>query len=433
MKNKNPYKKQKKKEKVSGFSGIKRLFVNPDKKPKAKRDWIKWFARRHYLFKFLLVVLLDLILLMSIGFNFMLWQVSVPLIVISIPFGFFTVWTMTELIRYSAYCALVKKHNNDILKQRSRADFRKGAPGCGKSTQTIYEAVVLAQKNWEELTFKYWQYKGLDEKKLNKFKLQEKAEVIESYEFYIKQKTIPCLWTNVPCRDEQGRYSNRLTKKHLLQQEKLPYLSVLFNDEIGNEFEAQKGKVSGDFKKLSTFGRFIRHFTDGYWRLTEQDEKKAFIDIRRVVERVVLCLDQQWVMEPKGLNSLYKKLKAKRIKQTNKIYSFKEGSKSYKKQQEKARKTSKNHSKFMKNLEHYIKFVGFRKYITEERETSESEGKIISSKTKVFYTPSCLNVIYNDRCFHNLYEAKDKELKPSTFVEDHLTDEDIKIMKGESE
>lgn len=432
MKNKKPYKKQKKKEKASGFGWFKRLFVNPDKKPKAKRDWIKWFARRHYLFKFLLVLLLDLILLISIGFNFTLWYVSVPLIVITIPFGFFTVWTTVDLIRFSAYVALVKKHISDILKQRSRADFRKGAPGCGKSTQTIYEAVVLAEKNWEELTYKYWLYKGLNEKKLSKFQLQEKAEVIQAYEFYQKNSTIPCLWSNVPCRDDQGRYANRLTKKHLLQQEKLPYLSVLFSDEIGNEFEAQKGKVNGDFKKLSTFGRFIRHFTDGYWRLTEQDEKKAFIDIRRVVERVVLCLDQKWIMEPKFLNSFYKKLKAKRIKQTNKIYSFKEGSKSYKKQQEKARKSSDKHSKFMKKLDHYIKCVGFRKYTTEERKTSESEGKIISSQTKVFYTPSCLNVKYNDRCFHNLYEAKDKQLKPSTFVEDHLTDEDVKEMQGES-
>lgn len=411
----------------------KKLFVNPDRKPKPKRDWIKWFARRHYIFKFLLMIILDLGLLISIGFNFTLWYVSIPLIVISIPFGFFTVWTTIDLLKFITFVGLVKKHNNDILTQKSRVDFRKGPPGCGKSTQTLYEAVVLAKKCWEDLTYKYWFYKGISEKKLSKFKLQEKAEVTEAYEFYQKHNTIPCLWTNVPCKDDLGRYSNRLTKAHLLQQKKLPTLSVLFDDEVGIEFEAKKGKVEKSTKKLSLFGRLIRHFTNGYWRLTEQDEKKAFIDIRRVVERVVLCLSQTWIMEPKILNKFYKKLKAKRIKQTNGIYKYVEGSKTYNKLQNKTYESSKKHSNFMKKLKHYIDCVGFRKYTVEERETNISDGQIISSQTKAFYTPSCLNVNYNDRCFHNLYECKDEKLEASLFTEDHLTDEDAKIMLEENE
>lgn len=408
------------------FAWIKKIFINPDKKPKPKRDWIKWLARRHYLNKFLLMVILDLILLISIGFNFMLWYVSVPLIIISIPFGFFTAWATIDLIRNAAYIALVKKHNTDILTQKSRVDFRKGPPGCGKSTQTLYEAVVLAEKCWQELTYKYWFYKGIDEKKLSDFQLQEKKEVIESYEFYQREGTIPCLWSSVPCKDDQGRLANRLTKDHLLQDKRLPYLSVMFNDEIGIDFEATKGATNKNFKNLSLFGRLIRHFTNGFWRLTEQDEKKAFIDIRRVVERVVLCLSQVWAMEPKILNSFYKKLKNKRIKETNKIYKYKTDSKTYNKQQRKVYKTSKAFSPFMKKLKHYIDCVGFRKYTVEERETNESDGVIISSKTKIFYTPSCLNVNYNDRCFHNLYKCKDKKIEASHFVTDHLTDEDVK-------
>ncbi|MGN1208293.1 MAG: hypothetical protein ACI4TI_02390 [Christensenellales bacterium] len=424
--------KKSKKKKSGFFVWIKNLFVNPDKKPKPKKDWIKWLARRHYLNKFLLIVILDLTLLISIGFNFKLWYVSIPLIIVSVPFGFFTAWALLDLIKNSAYIAFVKKHNNDILTQKSRVDFRKGPPGCGKSTQTLYEAVILAEKCWEELTYKYWLYKGIDEKKLSEFQLNEKSEVIEAYEFYQREGTIPCLWTNVPCKDDKGRRSNRLTKDHLLQKEKLPYLSALFSDEIGIEFEAQKGKVDKELKNLSLFGRLIRHFTNGFWRLTEQDEKKSFIDIRRVVERVVLCLSQVWVMEPKILNKFYKKLVAKRVKQTNKIYEYKENSKTYNKLQKGVYKSSKKHSLFMKRLKHYIKCVGFRKYTVEERETNESDGQIIYSKLKTFYTPSCLNVNYNDRCFHNLYKCKDKKLKPSRFTCDHLTDEDADLMLKEN-
>ncbi len=427
--------KKKKKQRFKFFNWIKKvykkLFINPDKKPKPKRDWIKWFARRHYLNKFILMLILDLILLISIGFNFMLWYVSVPLIIVTIPFGFFTAWTIIDLIKYSAYCALVKKHNNNIKNQKSRVDFRKGPPGCGKSTQTLYEAVVLADMCWQELTYKYWLYKGLKEKQLTNFQKQEKAEVFEAYEFYQKENTIPCLWSNVPCKDDQGRKANRLTKAHLLQEKKLPIYSVLFSDEIGIEFEAKKGKIEKKLKNLSLFGRLIRHFTDGYWRLTEQDEKKSFIDIRRVVERVVLCLNQTWVMEPVILNKFYKKLVAKKIKQTNKIYDYVEGSETYKKLQAKVEKSSKRQALFMKRLNHYIKCIGFRKYTVEEREINESDGKIINSQTKTFYTPSCLNVNYNDRSFHNLYACKDKKLEPSVFKEDFLTDEDAKVMLEE--
>lgn len=423
-----------KKRKFNLFTWFKNLFVNPDKKKKPKRDWIKWFARKHYLNCFLTCLILDLIILLCIGFNFTKLQVSIPLIILCVPLGFMNFVSITSLIRYSLILRLVKKHNNEILNQRSRVDFRKGPPGCGKSTQTLYEARVLAQKCEDELTYKYWNYLGTDDSKLSAFKRQEKKEVIEAFEFYQREGTIPCLWSNVPCTDEFKRKANRLTSKHLLQEERLPYLSVAFNDEIGSEFEAQKGKTDKKFKNLSLFGRFIRHFIDGYWRLTEQDEKKSFIDIRRVVERVVMCLTQQWIMKPIFLDKIYSFFKNKRTNLTKKMTEYKIDSNTYNKLKGKVFRTSKRTSGFMRKFKHYIDCVGFRKYTVEEREYSESEDKILKSQLKVFYTPSCLNINYNDRCFHNLYKCKDKELKPSHFKEDFLTDEDIKeIYKEEDE
>lgn len=427
----NKAKKKKVKSRFNIFAWIKNLFINKDKKPKPKRDWIKWFARRHYINKFILTIIFDLILLISIGFNFKLWYVSIPLIIVSIPFGFFTAWTLIDMIRFLNYVRLVKKHNKEILSQKSRVDFREGPPGCGKSTQTAYEAEILAEKCWQELTYKYWYYKGINENKLSDFQKQEKAEVIEAYEFYQKEGTIPCLWSNVPIVDEQGRKANKLTKAHLLQEKKLPYLSVLFSDEIGIEFEAQKGKVEKKMKKLSLFGRLLRHITNGFWRLTEQDENRSFIDIRRVVERINLCLTQTWTMEPIFLHKIYDKLVKKRVKQTNAIYKYYEGSKTYNKLQKKIEESSKRNALFMKHLKHYIDCIGFRRYTVEERVYNERDGAIIKSQIKTFYTPSCLNVVYNDRCFHNLYEAKDKKLESSTFESDALTDEEAQEMLRE--
>lgn len=413
------------------FKFLKRLFVNPDKKPKKKRDWIKWFARRHFIFNFIYTVILDLIILLCVGFNFNDLIISIPLIILCFPMAIATVVNFVNLTRNSLVVALVKKHIEDILKQRSRVDFRKGPPGCGKSTQTVYEAKVLADKCWEELTFKYFMYLSRKDKDLNAFERKEKKDVIEAYEFYQKEGTIPCLWSNVPITDEQGRKANLLTKAHLLQQEKLPYMSVLFSDEIGSQFEATKGANNKELKPLSLFGRFIRHLIDGYWRLTEQDEKKSFIDIRRVVERVVLCLTQVWVMKPTILLAIYNFFKKRCIKKTSKMDKYKEGSKTYIKLQGKVFRTSKRYSKFMLKFKHYLDCVGYRKYTVEEREYNESDEKILKSQTKSFYTPSCLNVKYNDRCFCNLYKSKDKKLKSSKFKENILTDEEIEKMYGE--
>ena len=119
------------------FRFIKRIFVNPDKKPTKKRDWIKWFARRHFIFNFIYTVILDLLVMLCVGFNFKNLIISIPLIILLMPLAIATVTSFINLTRNGLVVALVNKHIEDILKQRSRVDFRKGPPGCGKSTRML--------------------------------------------------------------------------------------------------------------------------------------------------------------------------------------------------------------------------------------------------------------------------------------------------------
>ena len=110
-----------KKKKSRFINWLKGLFVNPDKKKKQKIDWIKWLARRHYINIFILTILLDLILLCIIGFNFKILYVSIPLIVLTIPFLILTICSTTSLVKFCICVALVKNYIKQILTIRSRA------------------------------------------------------------------------------------------------------------------------------------------------------------------------------------------------------------------------------------------------------------------------------------------------------------------------
>lgn len=402
---------------------LKNFFHNPDRIQRPKRDWLKWFARRHYYLVLSFWIKLDLVVLLTIGFNFKKIALSIPLLILCVPLGILTVISFINASTNTVLVGLVKKHNNEVLKTKARVTAREGAPGTGKTSSNIYDSKILADNAYRKLCFEYFLYLGLKDEKLSDFEKDKKHDVIEAFEFYQNNNTIPCLWSNIPLIDEYGRKSNKLTASHLLQEEKLPIYNVSVSDEIGIEFEAQKGS-SKELEPVSRTARFIRHFYDGYWNFTEQSFSKAFIDIRRVTEQVVTLEGQTWILKPMFLCSILTLIENHYIKKVLKLFYYKPNSKTYNKINKKIIISSKLNSKWIKRLKRYISCIGFRKYVSKQSEYSEDDGKKSRSKS-TFYVPSCLNIRYNDRCFRALYKAKDKELKPSKFKSIVLTEEDV--------
>ena len=396
---------------------------------KNKRDWIKAFARCHYLFAFILTTLLDLIILLLLGFNFKKIAVSIPLAIILIPFAILTMVCYIQFASNLVHIALSKASIDQVSKDDVRAELSQGAPGSGKTSSEIVKSYILAKEAEKKLKIKYWEYVSIPDDKLSDFEKEEKAEVIEAFEFYQREGTIWCLWSNIPIKDDKGRLANKLTSKHILQEEKLPIYSVAFSDEIGSEFEAKKGTIKDEqLKNLPLTGRFIRHFFDGYWRMTEQDNQASNISIRRVLGRIVYVISQKWVLKPVFLSWLYKKLENHFLKLTEKPLKYQLNTPPYLKLKNKVYRTSKHYSKFMRNFKYYISCIGFRKYVLNYKANEEVEGGDIVSHDlgkKNFYFKSCLNVKYKDRVYHALYKAKNKPLKSSKYKGMYLTREDI--------
>lgn len=403
---------------------LKNLFHNPDRIKQPKRDWLKWFARRHYYLVLSFWIKIDLIVLLIIGFNFKKIALSIPLLVLCIPLGVATFFSFINASRNTVLIGLVKKHNNDVINNKARVIAREGAPGTGKTSSNLYNSKILADNANKKLCFDYFLYSGQKDEKLSDFEKDKKKDIFEAFEFYQNNNTIPCLWSNIPLIDKNGKKANKLTASHLLQEERAPIYSVFVSDEIGLEFEAQKGS-SKELEPVSQTARLIRHFFDGYWEFTEQSFSKTFIDIRRVTEQVVTLKSQTWVLKPIFLSLIFSLIENHYIKKVSKLFHYKPNSKTYNKIKKKIIISSKFNSKWIKRLKRYISCIGFRKYVVKLSEYSEDDEKKSSSKS-TFYVPSCLNITYNDRCFRVLYKAKDKELKPSKFKSNVLTEEDIK-------
>ena len=304
-----------------------------------------------------------------------------------------------------------------------RASCASGAPGCGKTSSKFYLAVILAKLQWHRLKIEYWLQSHKDQSKLKGDALDKYNEVVFAYNYYLHSDKIPCLWTSVPCKVGK-RLSHRLTKRHLLQQRKLPFMSVCFMDEIGSYFPAVKGS-NKVLEPLSDFCRYVRHYIDGYFIFTEQDFSKAFVDVRRVTGLVQYYNQQKWVLKPilviRFYNFLiscytYNLLMSTIIKQETKQYS------SYDKA---SKKSSKKHYKFLTWLKRYISCIGWRCYFGTSFVGAVEDNVNTQSKKFTYYFESCLNCKYDDRAYKNKYKQKDGKMDIIAFTQLSLTKNEI--------
>lgn len=438
--------------KVFGKDKIKcqTLFLKPrkikkkkQKKPKAKRtnffkainwsifkiDPVHLLSRAYYWIDSLFWLVIGLIILFNI--NFANLFSSVIKILLLIPIIILLINSVKNLIQNIYYSIKFSAFKNTI-DNLPRVNFLSGGPGCGKSSLSIVIVTLRAKNMWSKLKIKAFYFRSKSREKLSPRKQKEYDEVMFAYNYYLAHpNNIPCLWTNIPLEDFKGRKSFKLKKAHLFQKKKLPIYSVLFNDEIGNQFEAKKGS-NESLKPLSTTARFIRHFFDGAWHVTEQEISKTFVDIRRVSGSNKWLYQQKWKMKPKRLVWLFEQIKALALYHSTMMTFYKPNTNQYLYHEQKSKKQSKHWTWLLNFLLRLISGIGWRSY--EYQELGNSESKT-GAETKHGFTfvPSCLTARYDDRAYREMYKAKNLPIEESEFTELTLTDEDLAEMFPEEE
>ncbi len=386
-----------------------------------KFDFIHILSRTYYYIDFLFWFMIDLLIIFLNDWSTTLK--STLNIVLLTPVTILSIIAFINLIRNIFYKV---KYNlfKEYISSMARVCFASGGPGSGKSSLTIVITVLRAKMMWLKLKFKAFSYRRKNYSKLSDDAKKDYDEVINSYNYFIAHPNkIPCLFSNIPIKDYHDRFSYRLTKDHLFQKKRLPLYSVLFSDEIGNQFKATKG-TNTNLEPLSQLARFIRHFFDGAWHCTEQEISKTFIDIRRVSGSNLWLYRQTWVMKPKRLSWLFDSLKSTIMYHENMLQFYKSDSKQYCHHLKASKRLSKLFSPFLNFLYKLICGIGWRKYEAQELGNFEN-GNGKESAIKFIYVPACLNAKYSDRTYRALYSAKNLPLVQSEFTSLNLTEEEL--------
>jgi len=334
-------------------------------------------------------------------------------IVLAIPYAIFLIWSAKYIIIYVfvlfqlfVFCVVkIRQRRHDRLITLDNIVVVKiGAPGQGKSSSGLYEALIMSRKMWAKLIEKHYVMKdkvnGWRKDKIkNAAVLREWDEVNFSYNYFKKHNCVPCLMTNIPVRVD-GFMTSKVKKKHIEQRSRLPAYTVLFLDEVGAmmSVDTAKQRMSETEEArlalaVSDFFRLIRHFINGRCICTEQDSENIYIDVRRVVSFNEYMLSQRWVLKPYLFIAVASPLKWFIIKT------------------ERFSKVLAPPHKFLQKL---ISYIGFRKYrYLRENNTERVTGMQTGKKT--FYLNSKLPFDYDDRTFSDLYNGKDEICEPEIF------------------
>lgn len=412
--------------------------IRKEKKPKKKHtSWFKSFrwdllkfdftyllGRSYYFLTSSFWLTISILILCHIDFSNIFKSVLTSILFALTIYAFIS--SLTTLIRNFYYGIRYKIFKNSI-DDMARVNFLSGGPGCGKSSLSIVIVCLRAKIMWAKLKLKAFYYLHKNKDKLNSSQLQAYNETINAYSFYISHPDrIPCLWSNIPLEDYRGRKCFKLKKAHLFQKKRLPIYSVLFSDEIGNQFEAKKGN-NEELKPVSKLARFIRHFFDGAWHVTEQEVSKTFVDIRRVSGSNKWLYQQKWIMKPIRLINLFNSLKAYALYHSSMMSLYKPNTSQYLYHERKSKKQSKFWTPILQFIMKLITHIGWRRYEYQELGNSESNTGA-ESKHGFIFVPSCLTAKYYDRAYIRMYEALELPLEDSEFTELALTSQDLEEM-----
>ena len=354
-----------------------------------KSSWCKTIAKYYWATLFLIPLMLLLKLILMYQHTWLWWIKLIALV----P------WFVYALVYFIADCvykARVDAHIKSI-KSGKHIRMRFGLPGAGKTSSEIFDDIVLAEVLWDEICEEYKMLEPyLDEVQFFPKRMRERAEeVIETYEYYQTSGTVPCLWTSVPVYVDDVP-SNRLTAKHLLQEDRLPFKTSGIIDE--SELVLPKELHRTNPEVVLEMAKFPRHYGNFHFGLTDQAKEGAFVGWRRCTSENMYMTGQKWVCKPRFLIWL------KKFLLTHK---------------EKRGKTFVN---FIRVLSKIINHIGYRKYSYILFGTEYMESK---TEEKSFVLPSYLNCDYDDRAFRKGYRCLNEPLKISKWDSLEFTKEQI--------
>lgn len=156
-----------------------------------------------------------------------------------------------------------------------------GGLGSGKTLMSVQLALKLYRRN----TFRHYTLKKLVCKIKALATFQNPKQLKMSLEKIEREK--PLLFSNIPILISKGNYSKKLTKEHLLLQERLPLHSVVLLDEIGSFASQFMFKDENVIKVCDEFIRFYRHYTQGgYLVVNDQCSENVNLVVRRRINIV---------------------------------------------------------------------------------------------------------------------------------------------------
>ena len=303
-------------------------------------------------------------------------------------------------------------------------EIHQGAPGTCKSLTAKERVSAKGENSWKKIKYKTWKLYG----KMNDPNYQltdEDKEVLDAFEFNSKGKGVPCRLSSVPAYDKRyRRYYYKLELAHLKQEKRMAFASCLWQDEIGTSLNFSTAwnvyaKENNGEVNIDDFSRYIRHF--GEFRLigTEQDGANVAIFMKRIASDNKLFEGKEWVLKPRFLLWLFKKLEKRFTRRMLKSEAIRFG-------------------KFMDKFEKFVYKCGFFKiifsscgnYVTSGNQKSQVQVIVIDSKQKkfVYYMPRMSSVIYETRAMRNGYIPKNKPIDVDVWDSMTVSDEDVKKM-----
>lgn len=299
-----------------------------------------------------------------------------------------------------------------------------GKPRSGKTSNAVHDARILALKMWERLQYDYWDWHSREDeilKRNDKNELLQYHEIKASYEFYIKRKCIPCLWSNIGIEDDRGYRCHKITLDHIHGVKRLPLYSTVMLDEIGAVLKAELSTdKEGRPYDVSDMFRLGGHFLKWAVIACEQDFNNIYIDCRRVVGFNQLISGQEWICRPGLLWGIYNFLK----------FCISDS-------MQKKQKRRPKLAHFMHAFEKFVRSIGFRRYKLAYVSNTQTDAAIsgASADQKAMklegrgrrIVPSSLVARYDDRAYKQLYASYfDKDIQGDLHPAMHIVGTDIK-------